>query len=54
MTTQEENRVNDFIQALAAQRNLALDQAAQFHADLMLANRQIVELKNTLEKLTKD
>lgn len=40
-----EQRANDLLQALAAQRNAAQDQAAQLHAELMAARREIEALK---------
>lgn len=46
MTTQQiEQRANDMLQALTAQRNAALDQTVQLHAELMAARREIEALR---------
>lgn len=45
MTPKDEQRANDILQAMAAQRNAALDQAAQLHAELMAARREVADLK---------
>lgn len=45
MDKEQEQRANDLLQTLAAQRNAALDQAAQLHAELMAARREVADLK---------
>ena len=49
MTPEQEQRANDLLQALAAQRNAAQDQSANLHAELMAAKREIDKLKTELE-----
>lgn len=53
MNTEQEQRANDLLQALAAQRNAAQDQAANLHAELMAAKREIDRLKVENDALKK-
>lgn len=54
MHDQEKQRANDLLQAMAAQRNAALDQAASLHAELMAARREVAELKTQLAQAKPD